>query len=129
MDKNAVVAWVDAYVRAWAANSPEEIGALFSEDAVYSYHPFDEPVQGREAIVASWLKNPDAPGTWEAHYEPIAVDGDVAVVHGRSRYFNDSTRAELKNQWDNIFVIHFDEAGLCRSFSEWFVAPKKQPDA
>jgi uncharacterized protein (TIGR02246 family) len=124
-----VAAWVDAYVQAWATNSPEDIARLFSEDATYSYSPFDKPVQGRDAIVESWLKNPDAPGTWEASYEPIAVDGDVAVVHGRSRYFKDSARTQLKNEWDNIFVIHFDEAGLCRSFGEWYVAPRKQARA
>jgi uncharacterized protein (TIGR02246 family) len=124
-----VAAWIDAYVQAWATNSPEDIARLFSEDATYSYSPFDKPVQGRDAIVESWLKNPDAPGTWEASYEPIAVDGDVAVVHGRSRYFKDSARTQLKNEWDNIFVIHFDEAGLCRSFGEWYVAPRKQARA
>ena len=129
MERSAVAAWVDAYVQAWATNSPEDIARLFSEDATYSYSPFDKPVQGRDAIVASWLKNPDAPGTWEASYEPIAVDGDVAVVHGRSRYFKDSARTQLKNEWDNIFVIHFDEAGLCRSFGEWYVAPRKQARA
>jgi uncharacterized protein (TIGR02246 family) len=126
MERAAVVAWVDAYVRAWAANSPEAIGALFSEDAVYSYHPYDEPVRGRKAIVTSWLEHPDPPGTWEASYEPIAVDGNVAVVHGRSLYFTDSARSELKNEWDNIFVIRFDDAGLCSSFGEWYVAPRKQ---
>ena len=124
-----MAAWIDAYVQAWATNSPEDIARLFSEDATYSYSPFDKPVQGRDAIVESWLKNPDAPGTWEASYEPIAVDGDVAVVHGRSRYFKDSARTQLKNEWDNIFVIHFDEAGLCRSFGEWYVAPRKQARA
>ena len=121
-----MVAWVDAYVRAWADNSPEAIGALFSEDAVYSYHPYDEPVRGREAIVTSWLQHPDPPGTWEASYEPIAVDGNVAVVHGRSLYFTDSARSQLKDEWDNIFVIRFDAAGLCIWFGEWFVAPRKQ---
>jgi uncharacterized protein (TIGR02246 family) len=124
-----VAAWIDAYVQAWATNTPEDIARLFSEDATYSYSPFDKPVQGRDAIVESWLTNPEAPGTWEASYEPIAVDGDVAVVHGRSRYFKDSARTQVKNEWDNIFVIHFDEAGLCRSFGEWYVAPRKQARA
>ena len=121
-----MVGWLDAYVRAWETYSPDAIGALFSEDASYSYHPYDEPVRGREAIVASWLKDPDPPGTYEGSYEPIAVDGDVAVVQGRSRYFKDSARIELTKEWDNIFVIEFDDAGRCRSFGEWFVAPRGQ---
>jgi hypothetical protein len=126
VDRAAVVAWLDRYVRAWETYEPKAIGDLFSEGATYTYHPFDEPVVGRVAIVASWLHSKDKPGTYEAHYEPIAIDGDVAVVNGRSRYFEDSTRSELVRQWDNIFVIRFDEDGACLSFREWFVAPRRQ---
>ena len=128
MERAAVVEWLKAYVRAWETYSPEAIGDLFSENAIYSYHPYDQPVVGRAAIVASWLKDPDALGTYVASYEPIAIDGDVAVVNGRSRYFKDSSRAELTKEWDNIFVIRFDNDGRCRSFHEWWVAPRGQTD-
>jgi ketosteroid isomerase-like protein len=126
VEKSAVADWLDAYVKAWESYSPEAIGALFTDDAAYSYHPFDEPVRGRDAIVQSWLQDQDAPGTYKASYAPIAVDGNIAVVQGRSLYFKDSTRSELTKQWDNIFVIEFDGAGRCRSFREWFVAPRGQ---
>jgi SnoaL-like domain len=128
VDRAAVVDWLKAYVRAWETYSPEAIGDLFSEHATYSYHPYDETVVGRQAIVASWLKDPDPPGTYEASYAPIAIDGDVAVVNGRSRYFNDSTRSEQTKEWDNLFVIVFDEDGRCRSFREWYVARRGQTD-
>jgi hypothetical protein len=126
MEKAAVVEWLEAYVKAWESYSPEAIGALFSEDAIYFFHPFEEPVRGRKAIVESWLKDQDPPGTYVGTYAPIAVDGNRAVVQGRSRYFKDSTRSELSKQWDNVFVIEFDDAGRCRSFSEWWVAPRGQ---
>jgi hypothetical protein len=128
MKRADVVRWMDAYVHAWETYSADEIGALFAEDATYSFHPYDEPVAGRAAIVASWLTNPDPPGTYEGRYEPIAIDGDVAVVNGRSRYFNDSARSEPTKEWDNIFVIHFDADGRCRSFREWYVARRGQTD-
>src|SRR5450759_450203 len=86
VERVAIVDWLEAYVRAWESYAPDAIGDLFSDDAVYSYHPYDEPVVGRQAIVESWLKDPDPPGTYEATYELIAIDGDVAVVNGRSRY-------------------------------------------
>jgi hypothetical protein len=126
MEKSAVVKWLAAYVKAWKSYSPEAIGALFTEDATYSYYPFEEPVRGREAIVASWLNQQDPPGTYDASYAPIAVDGNIAVAQGRSRYFKDSTQKQLTKQWDNVFVIEFDDRGRCRSFSEWFVAPRGQ---
>jgi hypothetical protein len=126
MKKADVSKWLKAYVRAWESYEPDAIGDLFAEDATYIYHPFDKPVVGRDAIVASWLKNPDAPGTYEASYEPIAIDGDVAVTNGRSRYFKDSSRTEMTKEWDNIFAIRFDKDGRCVSFREWYVAPRGQ---
>jgi hypothetical protein len=128
MERTQVVAWLAGYVRAWKSYAPEAIGELFSEDAIYSFHPYDEPVIGRAAIVASWLADRDPPGTYEATYKPIAVDGDVAVVNGRSRYFKDSSVGDLTKEWDNIFVIEFDEDGRCRSFREWYVARRGQAD-
>jgi ketosteroid isomerase-like protein len=126
MEKDDVSKWLKAYVRAWESYQPDAIGDLFSEDATYIYHPFGKPVVGRDAIVASWLAEPDPAGTYEASYEPIAVDGDVAVTNGRSRYYKDSSRTELTKQWDNIFVIRFDKDGRCVSFREWYVAPRGQ---
>jgi hypothetical protein len=126
MERAVVADWLKSYVRAWETYQPDAIGDLFSEAATYVYHPFDEPIVGRDAIVASWLADPDAPGTYEGSYEPIAIDGNVAVANGRSRYFKDSSRSELIKQWDNIFVIEFDKDGRCRSFREWYVPRRGQ---
>jgi len=128
MERAAVVDWLKAYMHAWETYSPEAIGDLFTEDAIYSFHPYDTPVTGRQAIVDAWLKDPDAPGTFRANYAPVAIDGDVAVVNGRSRYFTDSSRSEPAREWDNIFVIDFEQDGRCRSFREWWVAPRGQTE-
>ena len=128
MERAAVVEWLKAYMRAWETYSPDAIGDLFTEDATYSFHPYDTPVVGRQAIVYAWLKDPDAPGTFEANYKPIAIEGDMAVVNGRSRYFKGSSRSKPTKEWDNLFVIEFDHDGRCRSFREWYVAPRGQTD-
>ena len=128
METSVVVDWLKAYMHAWETYSPDAIGGLFTNDATYSFHPYDEPVVGRQAIVESWLKDQDEPGTFEADYKPIAIDGDVAVVNGRSRYFKDSSRSEPTKEWDNIFVIKFDKDGRCSSFREWYVARRGQAD-
>jgi hypothetical protein len=36
------------------------IADLFSADVAYRYHPSDEPVTGRDAVVASWLGDTEA---------------------------------------------------------------------
>jgi hypothetical protein len=128
MDRSVVVNWLKGYMHAWETYSPDAIDGLFTDDATYSFHPYDEPVVGRRAIVESWLKDQDASGTFEADYRPIAIDGNVAVVNGRSRYFKDSSRRELTKEWDNLFVIEFDKNGRCTSFREWWVAPRGQAD-
>ena len=63
VDKAAVAAWVERYVRAWKTNDPADIGGLFSEDAAYYTGPFDAPWRGRDTIVREWLGRQDAPGT------------------------------------------------------------------
>src|ERR671914_624612 len=88
MNRSDVQAWLDRYVEAWRANEREPIEQLFTEDAVYGYRPWDSEkhtVTGHDAIVASWLDEPDAPGSWDARYETWAVDGDRAVAVGWSR--------------------------------------------
>ena len=82
LDKAAVAAWLNRYIDAWRSYDPQEIGDLFTEGATYKYQPWGKPVEGREAIVANWLKSPDASESWRADYEPYAVDNDRAVATG-----------------------------------------------
>ena len=63
LTRETVAAWLRAYVRAWETYDPDEVADLFTEDATYAYHPFDEPIRGRLAIVASWLEGKDPAGT------------------------------------------------------------------
>jgi ketosteroid isomerase-like protein len=122
MDHATVQTWLDRYVDAWRTYDEAAIGDLFTEDAEYRYHPWDEPVQGRAAIVKDWLDDQDAPGTWEARYKPYAVDGDKAVATGISRYDSQSQKAEFHN----AFLLEFAPDGRARSFTEIF-ATAPQP--
>jgi len=129
MNRESLQVWLDKYVEAWRTYEPAQIRDLFTEDALYFYSPFDEqnPVRGREAIVSAWLEEPDAVGSWEAHYAPVAVEGNVGVAHGRTRYGRRDGRVE--REFDNIFVLHFDEAGRCARFTEWFMQPRTPPQS
>jgi ketosteroid isomerase-like protein len=123
--QQSVTKWLQDYVSAWKSYDPHAIGALFSEDATYRYNPFDKPVRGREAIVANWLEYRDEPNTYSAEYKSIAVDGNIAVSNGRSLYYEADGKT-LKRQFDNIFVLRFDEDGRCVEFCEWFMQPRGQ---
>ena len=133
VDTATVAAWLDAYVAAWKSYDPEAIGALFTDDVKYRFHPYDDPVEGREAVVESWLgeggregaPGRDEEGTYNASYRPIAVDGDVAVASGSSTYTR-GPGGPIDESYDNCFVMRFDADGRCREFTEWFM---KRPGA
>jgi hypothetical protein len=84
--------WLDAYVAAWASYDEAEITTLFTDDCAYRYDPFADPLVGGGAIAADWLKDRDAPGSWEAEYRVFAVDGVRAVAVGQTSYPQESRR-------------------------------------
>ena len=133
MDRADVARWLDDYVEAWKTYDRDRIAALFAEDVQYRYHPYDEPITGRDAVVESWLgegehedaSTRDQEGTYDASYAPVAVDGDVAVAAGASTYF-ERPGGPVEKVYDNCYVMRFDGEGRCREFTEWFM---KRPDA
>jgi len=123
IERQVVQNWLNDYVRAWKSYDPTAIGLLFAENATYYYNPFDEPLRGREAIIASWLADPDTPNTFNAEYRVIAVDGNTAVANGRTTYTAVDGTSNAR-QYDNIFVIRFNDDGHCVDFTEWFMQPR-----
>ena len=128
MDRSGAQAWLDSYVAAWLSYDGDDIGALFTEDVAYRYHPFDDPIVGRKAVVASWLgesdsdgaSTRDAPGTYSARYTPVAVDGDVVVATGTSSY-SEQPDGPIVRIYHNCFVMRFDNEGRCREFTEYYM--------
>jgi ketosteroid isomerase-like protein len=128
VQKADVDRWLRAYVDAWRIYDRHQIAALFTEDVCYRYHPYDEPLRGRDAVVASWLgeggqagvSTRDEPGTYDATHRAVAIDGEVAVATGTTSYRPEPGAAVAK-VFDNCFVMRFDSAGRCREFTEWYV--------
>jgi hypothetical protein len=120
LDRTTAAEWLTSYIQAWESYDPAVIGDLFSEQVEYRYHPADQPIVGREAVVESWLADPDGEGTFEAEYQPFAVDGHRVVATGWSRYYTDATRSEVRAVYDNCFAMEFDADGRCAHFTEWF---------
>ena len=131
MTREDVDRWLAEYVEAWMTYDRDKIAALFSEDIAYRYHPYDDPIHGRDEVVNAWLAegdHPEAgtrdePGTYEGSYRAVAVDGDVAVATGESSY-KDSPEGPVARVYDNCFVMRFDADGRCREFTEWFMKRK-----
>ena len=118
LTREAVQAWLDAYIEAWRTYDRDAIADLFSADASYAYHPHDGPLQGREAIVASWLEDRDEPGSWEAAYRPLMIEQDRAVATGESHYAGGKV-------FSNLYVLRFDGEGRCSQLVEWYIEQPK----
>ena len=126
MDRSSVQDWLDRYVAAWKSYDQAAVESLFAENATYRYHPYDTDfLRSRAEIVKDWLDNRDAEGTYDAHYEPFAIDGDRAVAVGWSHYFSDRTQSTLDRAYDNVYLMRFDPDGRCADFTEYFM---KEPD-
>jgi uncharacterized protein (TIGR02246 family) len=127
MDHAAVQAWLDRYIEAWRSNDAETIGALFTDDAVYSYGPMrDDDLRGRDEIVKSWLEAPDQPSDWDAHYAPHVVEGDRAVATGWSRYYDSGGSHDTpRDEYANVYLLEFGADGRCSDFREFFMQDPK----
>jgi len=128
VDRTDAQAWLDRYVAAWLSYDADDIASLFTEDVLYRYHPYDDPIVGREAVVASWLgeansdgaSTRDAPGTYAAQYEPVAVDCEIVVATGTSSY-RERLDGPIVRVYHNCFVMRFDAEGRCKEFTEYYI--------
>ena len=126
-----VRAWLDAYERAWETYDPDQIAALWSENAQYRWRPGDEPTVGRDEIVRAWLapdgneSSRDKPGTYLGEYQPFVGAGNRAVAIGTSTYWTDASRAKVDRVYYNNWLLEFDEDGKCTSFTEYYMSPRK----
>ena len=133
MGTDDVIRWIEGYRAAWVTNDASDVAALFTEDAVYEFRPNDPaPWRGRDAIVAGWLAEQDAPETWKFDFtvlgllDSTAVNelgmqvaaAPTAVVQGVTEYLDD------RPTYENLWLITFDDEGRASRFTEWFMVRK-----
>tara|TARA_Y100000817_G_scaffold182581_1_gene142722 strand:- start:855 stop:1295 length:441 start_codon:yes stop_codon:yes gene_type:complete len=112
--RRAAKDWVAGYLRAWKSNDPTEIGALFAEKAEYRFDAFTDPVVGREAIVAEWLRRQDAADSWTFEHDVVATEGDLVIVEGVTRYADGRV-------YSNLWLIRLAADKTATSFTEWWM--------
>lgn len=107
--------WMDGYVDAWTTNDPDSIAALFAEDAVYDPQTAGGEWDGVDEIVTHWTEIDDDPDNFEFQWFAIAENDEMAVVRANTRYHSPPLT------YRNLFVIYFNDDGLCRDFTEWYI--------
>jgi ketosteroid isomerase-like protein len=119
--RERVARWIDGYERAWRSPGTDALSELFEPDATYLPSPYEEPIAGLEAIGEFWDEErvgPDEP--FDLSWEPVALDGDLAVVRVAVHYHDPPAR-----EYRDLWVIRFGAGGRCSAFEEWPFWPGK----
>ena len=110
--------WMETYGRASAENDPQASTNLFAQNAVYYETPFAEPMVGRESIYEYWNKGAQALKDKKSTFEILSAQDQ----HGIARWQSQFTVIESNKRLalDCLFVIEFNDEGLCQTFREWW---------
>jgi hypothetical protein len=108
-----VRSWVERYVRAWRTSAPDDIAALFTDQAEYHEWPYETSWIGRAAIVSGWRdREAWQEGGWEFEWSLLTLNGDTAAIEGTGVYRKLGTFA-------NLWTVTFAADGRCAMFRMW----------
>jgi ketosteroid isomerase-like protein len=125
MEEGRLEKWLRAYGDAWERKDAEAFTCLFSPNVLYYWTPFEEPKQGRdglaEAVLAAVSRQRDIHFTSE-----ILATGSEAwgIAHWHCTF--DRIGTGVRVSLDGIFLMEFDEGGLCTVFREWWHSDEPQ---
>ena len=123
MTKRALTAtalddWLAGYKGAWESRDPERAAALFTEHATYHETPFDAPKVGRNGIRDYWANVTADQQDVAVKAHVLAVAGQTGIARWSARFTSTSSGARI--ELDGVFVLMFDEQGLCSELREWW---------
>jgi len=110
--------WLDTYGKASQENDARASSELFASDARYYETPFDEPMIGREAIYQYWLEGAQALKDKQSTYEVYSVKDHLGIARWHSQFT--VVQNGIRMGLDCLFLVAFDEDGLCSEFREWW---------
>ncbi len=119
-----VVAWAEAYRKAWEERDADAAAPLFTEDAEYRDQSFSEPYTGRVGVHTYWSTVTSTQSDVSVRMGRPFVDGNRATVEFWTNMKNDGQDVTLAG----ALLLEFAEDGLCRRLREyWFFAPEITP--
>jgi len=110
--------WLETYKRAWETRDPKLALTIFSKNATYQEHPFAAVNRGHEQILRYWTENTEIQKDIRFQYEILSRDGRRSIVRWKAEYFRVTTK--IYAQLDGIFLMTFNDDGLCSEFLEWW---------
>jgi hypothetical protein len=114
----ALEAWLARYKEAWEQRDPARAAALFTENAPYHEMPFDAPKAGRRGIRDYWATVTADQRDVDFKSSIIAVNGQTGVARWSAKLKSASSGVNV--ELDGVFVLTFDDSGLCSELREWW---------
>jgi hypothetical protein len=103
--RRAASRWAQTWERCWRTHEPEEIVALYAENAYFQSHPFRDPQAPREYIEPTLAEEASA----QCEFGEAIVDGDRATVEWRAET---KLRDGSKEKLTGVSLLRFDPSGL-----------------
>lgn len=117
--------WMETYGKASAENDLQASANLFAHDALYYESPFEEPLIGRDNIYEYWNKGSRNLKDKASTDEILAMKDQTGIARWQSQFTDIESGKSLA--LDCVFVVEFDEDGLCKSFREWWHTHDSNP--
>jgi uncharacterized protein (TIGR02246 family) len=111
--------WLDTYGRAWERKDTGGFAGCFTEDALYAWGPWSEPLRGREEIAARFDQAVATQENIRFGHEPLAVTPDG---RGVARWWVATTDPDtgVVEEDEGVFLVTTGGDGLCTEFREWW---------
>ena len=116
--------WLDAYKDAWEHRDPQAAATIFAANATYRETPFDEPMQGRQAIFQYWSDVTRSQEQVKFDYEILAVAEGRGIARWRASFRRVASTAHVR--LDGIFIVYVNEETVCTRFEEWWHMQEKE---
>lgn len=126
MNESELEAWLEGYGQAWESRDPEAAAALFSEDARYYETPFIAPAQGRDGVREYWTHATRNQSDIRFSYNIVSVSGGWGIARWWATFRR--VPSDMTVRLDGIFLLEFDDEGLCHELREWWHKVETQPE-
>lgn len=110
--------WLRKYGQAWEERAPQMAVQLFAQDCRYFETPFSEPQIGRDGVLKYWQAVPDGQTNIAFRYRVLSVQSRTVIAHWSASFTRVASGVQVK--LDGMFVLDFDDDGLCRTLREWW---------
>lgn len=126
MNESELEVWLERYRRAWENRDPEAAAALFSEDVKYYETPFIAPAQGRGGVREYWAHATRNQSDVTFSHDIVSVSGGRGIARWWATFRR--VPSDVMVRLDGVFLLEFDDEGLCHELREWWHKVETQPE-